>query len=204
MSGKEKGPAGSRRRFLLVTAVVGVAAILVVTIVAISIWSGADDNPAGGDIIDTSVGEMIVQPRDMPVGWAVASPYQPGYQGTLPGAYSEAGGVGYNLTQDGQERMYLIITLVKCVNTTQADQMYIGVEAAFNASKPGEWQAINFAEAALITNLTTTGMGPYEGKYLWFMEKNVLCGMIFTFKNGYTQTDQQLLDIARIQLEKIK
>jgi len=88
--------------------------------------------------------------------------------------------------------------VVKCANKTQAQQMWVGVKAVFNITKPGDWHTTDFAEAAILTNLTNTGLGSFQGKYLWFVEKNVLCGMVFSFENGYTQTDQQLLEIASL------
>jgi hypothetical protein len=205
MPSGEQSPVGeSRKRTSLVIAAIVVVIIVVVAALAITVWPGGRSNSNSNGNINTDVINMIIQPTDLPTGWTIASPFYPGYQGTLPGNYSQAGGIGLNLTQQGQEKMYLIVLLVKCANTSQAHQMWIGMKAVLNNTMTGNVHATDFADLAMLSNLTNTGQGESQGKYLWFMDKNVICGMIFTFEKGYTQTDQQLLEIANLQLEKIK
>jgi hypothetical protein len=192
------------------------ALVAIVSIIMVAAWGSlsssdvpldngntTDDGSNGNDTIGTSVAEMILDDSDLATGWAVASPFYPGYQGNLPGEYVEAGGIGLNFTAGGEE-MYVTILLVKCVNVSQAQEMWVGVKSTFNLTKPGAWNEIQYADGALLTELGGTGMGSHQGKYLWFLHKNVLCGMVFTFIDGSERTDQQLLDFADLQLGKIE
>jgi len=88
---------GSRKPLLAIAAIVVVVIIVAAVLVVVMLPSG--NNPNSEANINTSVSDMIIKPADLPAGWTIASPFYPGYQGTLPGNYSEAGGIGLNLTE---------------------------------------------------------------------------------------------------------
>lgn len=194
-SAKEKG------RGLQVVVVLGVVVIIIMGILAVTMAPASEQDQG---TISTSVEDMMLRSQDMPSNWTVAVPYYSGYQGTLPGNFSEAGGIAMNLTGGGVEEMCLAIALVRCANLSDAHQMWTGVKAAFNVTLQGQWRSVELADAGLLTNLTSTSHGTDQGKFLWFMKKNVLCGMAFTFEHGYLRTDAQLLELASLQLQKIK
>ncbi len=194
MSNEEGAPQAKGKRKMWIVAVV--VALVVVAAIAAVVLMQKNDGGGTNENINTPLQDMIVKGSDLPSGWRVAAAYQPGYQGTLPGPYSEAGGTGLAYNESGSQKLYVTVLLVRCANVTSASDLFDACKAALETNV-GATHNGTVGDHSVIVNSTT------GSKYLWFIHKNILCGIVFMPTVGFTYSDAQAEQLALIQLDKI-